>query len=265
MPRICILTDSTAQFTRVNFPGRERVFIIQMVTQAGSNGRESIQKLRPPSTQDYLRFYQHLSREYDAVLVLAVSGHINEAVRHAEEASRLFNDHAAIQVVDSQTTGAGLGMLVELAASALNNGASLFEVEQQVRGAISRVYMLICIPELSRLVGLGLLKPTQAVVGEMLGMMPVFVIEDGNLALMEKVRTPRHLFESFQEFMGEFTTPKQIVLQYGVNQNTLRTRPLRQFVQETFPGTVYSEYGLNQNLGIIFGNQCIALVVMDRI
>ncbi len=47
----------------------------------------------------------------------------------------------------------------------------------------------------------------QALVAEMMGMLPIFAFEEGRLVPMEKVRTPRHLFEAFQDFMGEFETP----------------------------------------------------------
>jgi DegV family protein with EDD domain len=266
MPRICILTDSTAQFTRPDFPGHEHVFVIPMGVSPASPEADRLQAaLLPPSVQDFTRFFTHLSKEFDAILVLMVSSHLNPALLHAEKARQKFINHASIETIDSQTTAAGLGMLVEVAAEASNNGATLAEVEQRVRTAIKRIYVLICIPELTHLVGLGLLNQTQAVVGEMLGMQPIFVIEEGVLVSMEKVRTPRHLFECFQEFMSEFTAPKQIALLRGSGQNTVRTRPLRQFVEETFPGTTYSEHGLNQHLTVLFGTQSTGLIVMDPV
>jgi fatty acid-binding protein DegV len=125
--------------------------------------------------------------------------------------------------------------------------------------------MLLCIPELFRLEGLGLLTHTQAMVGEILGMLPIFMMEGGHLAPLEKARTPRHLFESFQEFMAEFRAPKHIALLRGADQSTLRTRPLRQYAQETFPNTPYTEHPLNLHLTALFGTQSIGLVVMEPV
>jgi len=264
MSRVCILTDSTAQFTRKDFPGNERVFVIPLGLEPPPVEKgPPPNRLNPPVIQDFTRFYSTLSKEFDGVLVLVLSERFNPTAEVARKASHLYNNHVAVQVVDSQTTAAGLGMLVEIAAGIANTGASLETVEQQVRAALSHVYMLLCIPELTRLVGLGLLTQTQAVVGEMLGMLPVFMVEDGFLTPLEKVRTPRHLFESFQEYMAEFTAPKRIALLRGTSQITLRTRPLRLYVQENFPDTIYSEHSLNPHLAALFGPQSIGLVVMD--
>jgi DegV family protein with EDD domain len=254
MPRVCILTDSTAQFTRTDFPGRERVFVLALDLEP---------VLPAPAPQAFLRYFGLLSGEFDAVLVLTLASHLNPAADSARKAASLYSNHAAVQVVDSQTTSVGLGMLVEAAAGAASTGASLAEVEHLVRTAIRRVYMLLCIPELACLERLGLLDHTQALVGEVIGLMPVLTMEEGGLTPMGKARTPRHLFESFEEFMDEFTAPGHVALLRGTSQTTLRTRPLREFVQQTFPDTPYSEHPLNPPLSALFGTQAIGLVVME--
>ncbi len=86
----------------------------------------------------------------------------------------------------------------------------------------------------------------QAVVAEMMGMLPIFAFEEGRLVPMEKVRTPRHLFEAFQDFMSEFESPAQIALLRSSGRGNLRTGPLRQFVKDTFPG-LYSANTLSSH------------------
>ncbi|KAF0108172.1 MAG: hypothetical protein FD146_1186 [Anaerolineaceae bacterium] len=264
MPRVCILTDSTAQFTRTDFPGRERIFVLPLdLEPAAAQGNGQPRRLVPPVPQAFLRYYGLLSGEFDAVLTLTLSSHLNPAADSARKAASLYSNHAAVQVIDSQTTSAGLGMLVEAAAGAASAGASLAEVEGLVRTAIRRIYMLLCIPELACLERLGLLDHTQALAGEVIGLMPVFTVEEGGLTPMGKARTPRALFESFEEFMDEFTAPDRVALLRGTSQTTLRTRPLREFVQQRFAGASYSEHPLNPPLSALFGAQAIGLVVME--
>jgi DegV family protein with EDD domain len=269
MPRVCILTDSTAQFTRTDFPGRERVFVLALDLEpvlpvpAAAPANSQPRRLLPPTPQAFLRYYGLLSGQFDAVLVLTLSSCLNPAAENARKAAARYSNHAAIQVVDSQTTSVGLGMLVEAAAGAASAGASLAEVEHLVRTAIRRIYMLLCIPELACLERLGLLDHVQTLVGEMIGLMPVFTVEEGGLMPMGKARTPRSLFESFEEFMDEFTAPGRVALLRGTSQTTLQTRPLREFVQERFAGTPYSEHSLNPSLSALFGRQAIGLVVME--
>jgi fatty acid-binding protein DegV len=81
---------------------------------------------------------------------------------------------------------------------------------------------------------------------------------------MEKVRTQRHLFESFLEFINEFETPAHIALMRGTGHNTSRTRAVRQYVQETFPDTHFSEHTIAPHLAVLFGPQSTALVIMEK-
>ncbi|MBN2386869.1 MAG: DegV family EDD domain-containing protein [Anaerolineales bacterium] len=270
MARVCILTDSTAQFTRPDFSGQDRIYLIPFRVSPDPRQAEpslsrtaSAPQLTAPSEHDFLRFYSQLSCEYDSIMTITLSGSLSPVCRHAQAAARRYNNHTAIQVIDSQTTAVGLGLLVQAAAEAASAGASLTEIECQVRSALTRIYMLVCIPEMRVLAEAGYLSRSQATVGEMLGLLPIFVIEDGRLMPMEKVRTQRHLFESFQEFVDEFEDPYYVALVRGLNHNTIRTRPLREYIYENFPETLFSEHNMNTHLTALLGQQSIGLVVVE--
>lgn len=271
MSNVCILTDSTVQFTHLNFAGRERVYVIpfeyQAATRPGDKSRpldDPVKRLIPPSPQEFIRFYAQLSREYDTIFVLTLSGLLNPAARFALSASVEYCNHAIINVIDSQTTGVGLGLLVQAAAAAAAAGIPPVEIEQRMRESIPRIYMLFCIPELTYLAHSGFMDYSQALVGELMGLLPIFVIEEGRLTPVGKVRTQRHLFESFQEFMNEFDSPAHIALERGTSHNTIRTRHVRQYVHETFPNTLFSEHSITPHLAALFGPQSTGLVIMDK-
>jgi DegV family protein with EDD domain len=271
MPNVCILTDSTAQFTQPNFTGSDRVHVIPfgiqaVVPQPGRplpGGLFSQSRLVAPSPQDFVRFYTRLSRDYESILVLTISALFNPTMSHALAASEQFSSGATIEVMDSQTTALGLGLLVQIAAQAASERASLAEIDRQLRASLPRVYLLLCIPELTYLALSGHMDYSQAMVGEMMGILPIFTFEDGRLVPMEKVRTPRHLFEAFQDFMEEFEAPARIALVNSSGRGSLRTSPLRQFVQETFPDTLFSELPIQPHLAAMFGPRSIMLVVLE--
>lgn len=269
MPNVCIITDSTAQFTQPNFPGHERVHIIPFVFQTavrqegGPAPADTAEPLVPPSPQDFIRLYASLSRKYDSILVLTISSRLSPAMKHALLASNQYNNCAAVEVMDSQTTAIGLGMLVQLAAGTAAEGASLKEIDEQLRNCIPCIYMLFCIPELTYLAQLGQMDYAQALVAEMMGMLPIFAFEEGRLVPMEKVRSPRHLSEAFQDYMGEFDSPSQIALMRSPGRGKLRTSPIRQFVKDTFPKAVFSEHPLQPHLAALFGPKSIGLVVLE--
>jgi DegV family protein with EDD domain len=271
MSNVCILTDSTVQFTHPKFPGHERVYVIpfdhQPVAPPENGSRRSsglTHRLAPPSPQDFNGFYSRLSRTYDTIFVIMLSALLSPAAKSALVASAQTSNQPTIMVIDSQTTGIGLGLLVQGAAAAAAVGAAPGEIERLLRVSIPHVFMLFCIPELTYLAHSGYMDYSQALVGEMMGMLPIFTIEEGRLAPMEKVRTQRHLFESFQEFMNEFDAPFHIALVHGAHHNTSRTRPVRQFVQENFPNTQFSECALSLHLAALFGPESMGLVVMEK-
>ncbi len=271
MSNVCILTDSTVQFTHANFPGHERVYIIPFEFQAGiKEGKETqprsglAHRLIPPSPRKFIRFYTQLSREYDTIFVLTLSSLLNPATKFALSAAGEFCNHATIDVIDSQTTGIGLGLLVQAAAAEASAGTPPAEIEQLMRASISRIYMLFCIPELTYLANSGYMDYSQALVGELMGLLPIFAVEEGRLTPVEKVRTQRHLFESFQEFMNEFDDPAYIALARGASHNSIRTRHVRQYVQETFPDTMFSDHAITPHLAALFGPQSTGLVIMEK-
>ncbi len=272
MSNVCILTDSTVQFIYPNFPGHERVYVIPFEihnrpqpTKKTNSGKEFPQRLDPPSIKEFARFYRQLSRAYDTIFVLTISSLLNPATKIALSASSQFGNPSVIQVIDTQTTGIGLGLLVQAAAAAADAGAMPAEIERQMRASIPRIYMLFCIPELTYLAHSGYMDYSQALVAEMMGMLPIFAIEEGRLTPMEKVRTQRHLFECFLEFINQFDRPAHIALMRGLGHNTTRTRAIRQYVQENFPETLFSEHNIAPHLAALFGPQSTALVIMDKV
>lgn len=196
--------------------------------------------------------------------MLTISSLLNPATKFALSAAGEFCNHTTIDVVDSQTTGIGLGLLVQAAATEASAGIPPAEIERQIRASISRIYMLFCIPELTYLANSGYMDYSQALVGELMELLPIFAIEEGRLIPVEKVRTQRHLFESFQEFMNEFDDPAYIALTRGTNHNTLRTRHVRQYVQEIFPDTTFSDHALAPHLAALFGPQSTGLIIMEK-
>lgn len=257
MENVCILTDSSAIFSRTTFTGHDRVKVMPFDAQLSDSP-----KLVPPSVEDFIREYTTLGRTYSHILVVVMSAGLTPIVRVASEAAMQFGGRTSVTVVDSLNTGAGLGLLVELAAQAVASGDSPQEIERILRASIPHIYTLFCIPGLAHLASVGYLSTAQAVVGEMLGLLPIFMLEEGHLSPLEKVRTQRHLIESFQEFMEEFESPRAVALVKGP-QNHMRTRPLRQYVSELFHDTSFSEHTLNAPLTVLFGPQTIGLTVME--
>jgi DegV family protein with EDD domain len=269
MHRVCILTDTSVQFTRLSFSGDKLVEYIPAPQSEGlpqkDNGGMNEKKILPglllPSNTDIQKLFSKLRQDYSEILVITHSSGLSEMFSLMEKAAEQFGDQDKIQIIDSQTTSVGLGLLVQIAAKHASSGASMQEVEEQLRNFIPHVYTLLCLPNLSYLAAADFLSPAQAVIGEMLELLPIFSLEDGCLAVKQKVRTHRHLLETFQEFVDEFDDLKYVAI--IKNGNRLRTQTFRDYLGINFPTTIYGEHSLGDSLTGLLGPQSVGLIVYE--
>jgi len=281
MAHICILTDSTAQMPSQSFVGHELVKVIPMhilmncklhvdskdlklSSLPTSTHNRLIPKVLPPSPDDFREKYIHLTHKYNEIVVILISSHLSSAVTHALVAAETYNGAASIHVIDSQNAAVGLGLLVQVAAEAAHNGYSSIEISRLIRGLVPRVYTVFCLQSLTYLYHSGHLDPAQAIIGEMLGVTPFFILENGRLVPVQKIRNSRHLVDLLNEFVSEFTDLKHIAVLHGLPPFEQEVRSLRERINGNFPIATYSEHTLGTPLAAILGPRCLGVVAMEN-
>jgi DegV family protein with EDD domain len=280
MQKTCILTDNSVQFPQHAFPGRKCVHIIPLKIRVNhkiiENGGEYkvsnlplytrdgfTTELTPPSVDEFQEQFMELSVNYNEAVAIFLSSHLNSAVENASIAADLVRGKIAIQVIDSQTVSAGLGMLVQVAAEAVDQGIHLNDIEHKIRGLIPHVYSLFCIQGLSYLAQAGFIGHAQAEIGQMLSLLPVFTFEEGRIVSLEKVKNIRNLMEYYLEFIDEFSDLYQISLIQSYPTNTSETHILRDHVLMNFPKTPFSEHPINLPLAALFGPSTVGIITME--
>lgn len=281
MHNIAIITDSTAQFPNPTFPGKDLIrilpldiFLADVRYEEGSNIKTSdfpITTTSPndpqliiPPPDEIADLLSALLRQNEELLVILSSTDLTATYQNTIEAVKLIQGGRSIQVINSQTLSSGLGILVQLAAELVVKGSSLTEVDRQVRQLVPHIYTLICSPCLSYLHQNGAIESQQAIIGEYLNLHPIFSLEEGRLNALCKVRNFRHAQDFFQEFIEEFDSLTHISLLRGINTQGVDNRILRQFVQEFFPETPFSEHRINPFLATLFGPKSIGLIVVEK-
>lgn len=281
MPNIAIITDSTAQFPYPNFQGKDLVRLIPMdimldgkLIKHGENlkpgdfptapqiGRPT--KLVIPSVNEISELFVSLLRNFNELLVIVNSAHLSSTFERAKQAVELIQGETVIQVINSQTIAAGLGILVQSAAEMVGSGSSLTDTEREIRQLIPHIFSLFCVPGMRYLYNIGVVEYAQAVIGEILNMNPIYSLEEGIPKAMCKVRNFRHAQEYFQEFIEEFEELNHIAILKGNLSQSIDNRNLRQFVQEYFPDTPFSEHRLNPFLSSILGPRTLGLIVVEK-
>ena len=279
MGTVCIVTDNTAQFTQPSFVGRNTITIIPLETRlngviqdgnvfkAGNLPISADDDLHPelvsPSPEEFRQFFTSLSQKFDQIFGLFLSSSLNDCYSHAEQAAAAMHGHNIISLIDSQTTSIGLGFLVQTAAESLAHGNNLVEVEHLIRSLVPHIYAAFCTPSLSYLYYAGYLDQAQATVGEMMGMLPIFSLEEGRLTPMEKVRNRRHTIDFYQEFMDEFDHLSHIALMQNASPNAQEARLLREHVQMEFPKISFTEHTINLPLATLLGPSACGLFLLE--
>jgi DegV family protein with EDD domain len=281
MSSICIVTDNTAQFPRPVFPGQDLVRIIPFdISLNGqwfegghdakigslplSAGDSLKPELKTPRVEKICELFLSLSSKFDEIIAITTSSHLCDFFSAVQQAASRVNGRLPIQIIDSATTSVGLGLLVQNAAGMASNGVASAEVEALVRSQIPHIYSVFCIPSLTYLYYSGFLDKAQATIGEMLGLFPIFTLEDGQLSPMEKVRNSRLAFDYFQEFLDEFDNLQHIALLQSNPPLIQEAKFLREFVTENFQHTPFSEHPINLPLATIFGSRGFGLFAMEN-
>jgi DegV family protein with EDD domain len=281
MPRVCILTDSTAQFPAPVFPGCELVNVIPLHVELNkvlytdtkdirtANLPASIRqsdgpKALPPTVEEFQEVFSNLARKYSEIVTIVVSSHLNPVITTAKEAALAAEGPARIHVIDSQTTAVGLGLLVQAAANGARTGSNGMEITRLVRGMVSKIYTVFCVQSLSYLYKSGHLDPAQAIVGEMLNVMPFLILENGRLVPIQKVRSSRHLVDILHEFIMEFSNLEHIAIIQGVPPFEQEARNLRDRINAEDTSPSFSEHTLGAALASILGPRSLGVVVWEK-
>lgn len=280
MPRTCILTDSTAYFTKSTFAGQEHVTILSHHIQVNDHDLLDSKDLSiyfpssrykqppiciPPSVDAFRNAYASLGMKYKEIVVILLSSHLSQAITNAHQASQISKSPANIFIIDSNNTAIGLGLLVQAAADFAHRGFNGVEINRLIRGMINHIYSVFCLPDLSHLYRSGQIDPAQAIVGEMLGVIPFFTLENGRLVHTQKIRSPRHLVDIMYEFVAEFENLKYLALLQGITTYEQESRNLRDRISQNVRTTPLCEYSLSLALATILGPHSIGLVVMENL
>lgn len=216
-----------------------------------------------PKVEEFQKVYAQLSQSTDQILSLHVSGSLNRTCDHARAGADNFLGRCEIIVVDSETVSLGLCILVEAAARAALEGATLDEVVRLVRGMIPHVYAVFFTDTLAYLERDGHLTKSQEILGTMLHIKPFLAIEEGEIIPMEKVRTREKAVDKLMEFLSEFSRIEHITVVQSPSRAGKDARLLRDRLKSNFPDYEFGTITYGATLGTYIGPYSLGLIVYE--
>jgi DegV family protein with EDD domain len=280
MGSTCILTDSAVQFSQPGFPGREHVRVLPFHIELNNSIYPEGEGLRTANlplalygsactllheidVEKLVLLLQNLAGQYRDVIAIVTSAELSQASSRIQKAAESVRGLIGVTIIDSMTTSVGLGLLVQNAADAIAHGMSAADIERKVRKMVPQVYSLFCTASLSYLSCAGFIDEAQASVGEMLGLIPIFSMEEGKLSPLEKARNQRGVLEFFTEFLGEFDNLQHIAFLQGASPFNHETHLLREHAQLHFTRTPFSEHPISVPVASLLGPRTLGLILLE--
>ncbi|MFI0796430.1 DegV family protein [Micromonospora rubida] len=156
-------------------------------TRALSGRRVSVSTSRPSPEQFVGTYRELLDAGADAVVSVHLSAELSGTVEAARLAAAEVGER--VVVVDSRSTGMGLGFPALAAAEAAAGGADLPGVRRAALDAIDHTSIFFYVDTLEFLRRGGRIGAAEALFGTALSVKPIMHMPDGAIVLMDKVRT----------------------------------------------------------------------------
>jgi len=215
---------------------------------------------QPPSVEELRELYTNLCQDAEGVISIHISAKLSDTCKNANEAKEIVRDRCRVIVVDTQLASMGVGFIVQAAARAANEGATLDDVARLVRGMLPQTHILF-FAENSEYLQRGGRLGKAAAGGPLINVKPLLRLESGEIFPLERVRTRAKALERLYEFVADFPKIDQMAILYSTTQNEAENLAKR--IDGVFPkDRIYiGKYG--PVLGAHLGLAAMAVVVYE--
>jgi fatty acid kinase fatty acid binding subunit len=281
MPKVRIVTDSTAHFFDPAFPEKHNVTVMPLTIHFGKQSYtegigitaeqffrrvaagDALPTASSPTAEQFTATYAELCQTTDQIVSIHISGKLSRTVHNARTGAESVLGRCKVHVIDSLSASIGLGVLVEAAALAADRGEPVDEIVRIVRGMIPRLYIVFFIEHMDFLANAGRISRAQAALGAMLGIKPFLTLEDGDIVPMEKVRTRQQAVEKLLEFVVEFSAIDHAAILQSAPALTEDTRLLLERLAIDFPGRQWPVLTYGPSLGTFLGPDAMGIVICE--
>lgn len=251
MPGVAVVTDSTS-YLPDGVADEYGITVVPLhVVLGGISGQENVD-LTPADVATALgerRVHVTTSRPTPAELAEAyraagareiVSVHLSSKLSGTADSAALAaaavaEDGIVVRVVDSRSVAMGLGFPVIAAARAAAAGRGLRAVEATALRAVEATTTLLYVDTLEHLRRGGRVRAASALVGAALGVKPLLRVTDGEIVLLEKVRTSGKALARLVELAVETAAGRRVELAVHHLAAPERATELTERLQEALP------------------------------
>lgn len=220
MSKIAIVTDSTANLP-ADLINQYNIQIVPLKIHWGEEtledgvditvdafydrlkGAAKLPTTSQPSLHNFLTAYKRTPADYDGVIVLTISSGISGTFASATAAASEYTEKP-IRVVDTLSTSAGLALVVEHVAKAIETGASLDQAAELAGSIAKKLSIFFVVDTLEYLHKGGRIGGAARFFGSALNIKPILYFnEEGKIDTLEKVRTSKQALARVLELAAD--------------------------------------------------------------
>lgn len=224
----------------------------------------------PVTVEEFRQKYLELAEKgFKKIYSLHLSSTLSQTYENAVAASHKVADKVEVVVVDTKSTGAGLGLFVKHIAKAVYNGDSKESIDILIAKQTPLIHYVVSVNNLKYLIEGGIMKGIdpnqQKLVEKILSFKPVFSLKDGEIDIIECCRDKKESINLMINLLSEEVEARGgYVENIMINYNYLygEALDLINHIKTAYPETdVYLEEGCPA-LSVYVGPQTISLSVL---
>lgn len=166
-----------------------------------------------PTPRNFTEAYDELAEETDEILAITISSRLSGTYEVALKAREMMKGKSRVEVIDSLSAIAGLGLIVIAAAKAARAGANLDEVIDVTRSSMRRVDFRMAFDTLEYLRRGGRIGTARAFLGSMLKVNPILTIRDGSTEGVTRLRSRAMAIDYLYDFAMGFPRIEEMAIE----------------------------------------------------
>lgn len=216
-----------------------------------------------PTPEEFADAYTQLYQKTDQILSMHVSYKLSDTISQARNGAEALMGRCTIQMLDTASILLGQGILVQEAAKAAQDGATIDDIIRLVRGLVSHIYTVLYVETMDYLEKSGRIGKAQSILGTMLQIMPMLFIEDGEIIPMEKVKSQERALDKLTEFVTEFDTLEDVIIFQRQAEVTELSETLLNRLNPIFPDQDFPLVQYNPLLASLVGPRGLGVAVYE--
>lgn len=277
MQKICIVTDTTAQFPKHKdgWQGWVKILPLSLVRDNDHpNPSEQIQNSVAEYTpnsfildgedQNKLKtFLSGLAYEYQQVFCLLPSKTLFPSFWMVTQTLEQMNLPSVFTIVDTRSLGFGVGWLIQTLANFLSRSPNVGEIKRFLHYKIPQIFTLIYLPSLINLSRSKILDPDQAFIGDYLGLHALVLLENDQIVPYQKARNFKNAVDRLIEYAHEFTQIKYVGLHFGISIGITERKNLQNRFQLMHSQNPLDSQVMSTYLNHVLGEKSICVILIE--